>query len=478
MDLNRRTKIVCTLGPSVNRYEKILSLIEAGMDVARINLSHGTYEEHLRVIELLQKARKERGVPLAIMLDTKGPEIRLGTVPHANEHGMQVIAGQTLSLVRPSHKVNGLQITLHPEMVFDYLEEGMALLLDDGYLMTEIVKVEKDQVILEVKNSGFLKSQKGVNLPGATIPLPALTEEDIKGIAFGCKHGVDLIAASFIRSVEHVLEIRHLLEKYEKSDIGLIAKIENAQGVLHFDSILQAVDGIMVARGDLGVELPLQEVPWLQKMMIHKCYQQGKPVITATQMLESMIKNPRPTRAEVSDVANAIYDSTSAVMLSGETAVGFYPIETVHMMRDVIVETEKHFQYREFLEVREGILESRSSSIALAAVQTAYHVQAKAIFSFTNSGLSARCLSQFRPQLPILALSSNPKTYHQLALSWGVVPVDPYPASSMQEAFAHVCQFALEKGIVSRGDLVIVTAGEPFGIQGTTRMLIIEKIPF
>ena len=316
-----------------------------------------------------------------------------------------------------------------------------------------------------------------MNIPDVQVPLPAMTEEDIKSITFGCLHDIDIIAASFIRSKEHVLEIRKLLQEKGKPDICLISKIENIQGVENFDAILEVSDGIMVARGDLGVEMPLEEVPCLQKTMIRKCYLQGKTVITATQMLESMIKNPRPTRAEVSDVANAIYDSTSAVMLSGETAVGLYPIETVRVMRRIILEAETHFPYKTFLDQmgkREGI--DISSSVALAAVKTAYNSNAKAIFAFTNSGFSARNASQFRPQMPIFALASLPKVYHQLAISWGVVPLDPYSASNIQEGFAYVKKCVLKDEKLQKGDLVVMTAGEPFGMKGTTNMMIVECI--
>ena len=304
-----------------------------------------------------------------------------------------------------------------------------------------------------------------------------MTEQDVEDITFGCKNDIDLIAASFIRSADHILEIKNLLAKQKKSEILVIAKIENSLGVQNFDGILQAADGVMVARGDLGVEMPLKEVPRLQKMMIRKCCQAGKHVITATQMLESMIKNPRPTRAEVSDVANAIYDSTSAVMLSGETAVGQYPIETVKMMRSIVQETEKDFNYRDFFNRDSRIdFNDVSNSVALASVKTAYSSQAKGIFCFTNSGFTARLVSRFRPEMPIVALTPDPKIYHQMALNWGVIPVDPTSAKNVQEAVAITSCFALKKGIMHYGDLVVVTAGAPFGISGTTNMMLVESI--
>ena len=316
-----------------------------------------------------------------------------------------------------------------------------------------------------------------MNVPGVDIDLPAMTDQDVKDIEFGCKHDVDLIAASFIRSADHVREIKQLLTQNGKSEILVIAKIENSLGVQNFDSIIQMADGIMVARGDLGVELPLKLVPPLQKMMIRKCFQAAKPVVTATQMLESMIKNPRPTRAEVSDVANAIYDSTSAVMLSGETAVGQYPIETVKMMRSIVEEAEKDFNYREFFD-RESRIDYNdvSTSVSLASVKTAYGANARAIFVFTSSGFTVRQVSRFRPEMPIIALSPSLKLYHQMGINWGVIPVEPRAVKNATEALDWVSCFALQKRIVHYGDLVIVTAGSPFGVSGTTNMMLVESI--
>ncbi len=459
------------MGPAVASYEKILELIDAGMDVARINFSHGTQDEHHIVIENLKQAREEKQVPLAIMLDTKGPEIRVGRM---RSDAVQLEAGSEVLLVGEDIVGDEKRIPIGPPSVLKSLNENMTVLFDDGYI---VAKVIKKGPVIQIQNAGLLRTHKGVNIPGANILLPAMTEQDVKDIIFGCEHDVDVIAGSFIRSAEHVLEIKKLLAQQKKSDIFVIAKIENALGVQNFDEILAAADGIMVARGDLGVELPLREVPRLQKMMIRKCYQSFKPVVTATQMLESMIKNPRPTRAEVSDVANAIYDATSCAMLSGETAMGQYPIETVQMMRSIIEETEKDFPYRDFFE-RDGRIESKdiSVSVALAAVKTAYTAGAKAIFAFTSSGFTARLISRFRPQMPIVALTSNPKVYHQLGFSWGVHPVYPSPCQNVQEAFAQAGRFALEQGIVKPGDLVVITAGVPFGVSGSTNMMIVDRI--
>jgi pyruvate kinase len=472
--MQTRTKIICTIGPAVGSYEKILELIDAGMNVARLNFSHGTHTDHLRTIQFLKKAREEKKVSLAIMLDTKGPEIRLGMVKN-NQFPIQ--AGQRLLLTKEEVLGDENRVQLTPPIVIDALEVGTRVLIDDGYMITHVVEKSKEGVVVAIENAGLIKSQKGVNVPGVDIALPAMTEQDVDDISFGCKEDVDIIAASFIRSADHVLEIKSLLAKQNKSEIIVIAKIENSLGVQNFEAILQIADGVMVARGDLGVELPLKEVPRLQKMMIRRCYQSGKPVITATQMLESMIKNPRPTRAEVSDVANAIYDSTSAVMLSGETAVGQYPIETVQMMKSIVQEAEKDFNYRDFFNNDSRTdFNDISNSVALASVRTAYSAQAKAIFCFTNSGFTARLVSRFRPEIPIVVLTPHHKIYNQMALNWGIIPVDPASARNVQEAVLITGCFALKKGLVRYGDLVVVTAGAPFGISGTTNMMLVESI--
>ncbi len=457
------------MGPAVSSYEMILELIDAGMNVARINFSHGTHAEHKKTIDNLKKAREEKKVPLAIMLDTKGPEIRVGIL----EKEVAVERGGRLLLVR--EKGEGLPIT--PGVALDPLTKGDFVLFDDGYIGSEVVEITSKGVVVEFLNGGVIKSRKGVNMPRVNVPLPAMTEKDIEDITFGCQQDVDFIAASFIRSAEHVREIKSLLLAQGKDDIQVIAKIENSLGVENFDSIVQVADGIMVARGDLGVELPIEDVPVLQKMMIRKCVHASKPVVTATQMLESMIHNPRPTRAEASDVANAIYDSTSCVMLSGETAVGQYPIQTVKLMRSIIQTTEADFSYEDFF-FRDSRIDSHdiSSSISVASVKTAYDSGAKAIFAFTSSGSTARIISRFRPEMPIVALTNNEKTYHQLAFNWGVVPVEPQKAKNAQEALSITSAFAQEQGIVQFGDLVVVTAGSPFGMSGTTNSMVVESI--
>ena len=470
--MHRRTKIVCTIGPASCSEKKIEQLIKAGMNVARLNFSHGNHEDHAKVIATLKKIRKKHGLPLAIMLDTKGPEIRVG----------QVVGGQVelkkkdrITLVKKEAK-EANEIPVMPASVIGDLEEGMDVLFDDGYISAKVVEKKKDSVVVEVENPGVLLSNKGINIPHENIDLPAMTDKDREDIRFGCKQDVDIIAASFIRSAEHILEIKRLLTEEKASDILVIAKIESAEGVTHFDTILQTADGIMVARGDLGVEMPLKEVPRLQKMMIRKCYHSGKSVIIATQMLESMIHNPRPTRAEVSDVANAIYDSASAVMLSGETAVGKYPIETVKMMRSIIEESESDFDYRNFFySDRRGEYYDVACSVGLAAVRTAYAIEAQALFVFTHSGNAARTISRLRPYHPIIALSPTEKTYHQMGVNWGVVPFYG-EVKDLESGFAKLSCFALKKKLASYGDLVVVSAGSPFGISGTTNTMLVENI--
>lgn len=466
------TKIICTIGPACDTLEKMVAMIEAGMNVARINLSHGNHEMHQKTIENLKKARETCGVPLSIMLDTKGPEIRVGDI---QGDLLDLTLGQTLKIVRKPRAAN--EITINPFNVIETLSVGMKVLFDDGYIISEIIEKNDEEITLKLHNSGVLKSHKGVNIPDAKLNLPAMTDKDIEDLRFGCDQDVDIIAASFIRSADHVLAIKEFLAKNKKPEILVIAKIENAEGVHHFDSIVQAADGIMIARGDLGVELDLSTVPKLQKMMIRKCYHACKPSVIATQMLESMITNPRPTRAEVSDVANAIYDSASSVMLSGETAVGAYPIQAVKQMRKIVEFAENDFDYRDFFDQHtRRTYHDISSSVALAAVKTAYSSGARAIFAYTSSGFTARLVSRLRPGIPIIALTQNKKNYYQLGFNWGVIPIFIESCKNAREAFNITSQHALELGIITFGDQVVVTAGSPFGKAGSTNMMIVENI--
>lgn len=467
-----RTKIVCTIGPSVIEYEKMVDLLKAGMNVARLNFSHGTYDEHARNIQNLKKARKATQLPLALMLDLQGPKIRIGKIQNGS---ITLSAKQRIRLVEKGIG-DSRSIPFQPFVLIEALKEGMKILFDDGYIIGKVLEVGPKYVEIEIENEGILKSNKGVSIPGAMIPLPALTEKDFADLKFGCQQQVDLIAASFIRSSSHIHTIREYLVKLGVK-IPIIAKIESTQGVENFDSIVQTADGIMVARGDLGVELDLASVPKLQKMMIRKCYHACKPVITATQMLESMIHHPRPTRAEVSDVANAIYDGTSMVMLSAETAIGKYPIETVRLMKHIADMTESDIDYETFFNHHsKNVDHDISTSVCLAAVKTAYSAKAKAIFAFTASGTTAHFVSRFRPSMPIIAVTTNEQTYHQLSSVWGVIPLFSPSCKTADDAFVAATNFSIKKKIITFGDVVVVTSGAPFDQKGSTNMMIVQSI--
>ncbi|MFA6916235.1 MAG: pyruvate kinase [Parachlamydiales bacterium] len=469
-----RTKIICTIGPSVASLEKILSLIDAGMNVARLNFSHGTHEQHLHSINMLKEARQTRNVPLAIMLDTKGPEIRIGNI---KDDQVQLQKGQLWLLTAENVEGNAEQVHIDPPYILKDLEPGVKVLFDDGYISSVVLSTSSHGVVVQIENNGILRSKKGVNVPNVSLSLPAVTDRDIEDIRFGCENNIDVIAASFVRSAKHVLGVKKILHDFGKSEIFVIAKIENHEGVTNFDSILQVSDGIMIARGDLGVEVPLSQVPKLQKMMIRKCYLAGKVSVTATQMLESMIQNPRPTRAEVSDVANAIYDASSAVMLSGETAIGKYPVETVNMMRGIIEESEKDFDNRAYFNLHSGLVyHDVPSAVSLAAVKTSYSIGAKCIFTFTTRGASARLISRLRPSQPIIAMTTDINTYHKMALFWGVTPAIADRIDSLSDGYSKISALALAENYITYGDLAVVTAGSPFGVEGTTNSIIVENV--
>jgi pyruvate kinase len=472
--MQTKTKIICTIGPSVKSLEKIMALMEAGMDVARLNFSHGTHAEHLESINLLKEARAKLQRPLAIMLDTKGPEIRLGKIKNQQ---FEAQAGHKILLVPETVEGDENRISLTPSSILKRLVVGAQLLFDDGYISAKVSGIQDQGVEIEIANKGLIRSGKSVCVLDLPLDLPAVTDKDIEDIRFGCQQDIDIIAASFVCTADDVLSIKKLLAEEKKPEILVCAKIENREGVHNFDSIVQVADGIMIARGDLGIQVPLSQVPTLQKMMIRKCYLAGKPSVTATQMLESMITNPRPTRAEASDVANAIYDSTSAIMLSGETAVGRYPIEAVHTMRSIVEEAERDFNYKDFFDHHASLVyHDVPSALTLAAVKTAYTSNAQAIFTFTSAGASARLVSRMRPSMPIVAMTPLEKTYHQLAFNWGVTPVLSSESKNVQEAFVKISEYARKNKIVSDGDLVVVTAGTPFGVPGTTNMMIVESI--
>ncbi len=471
----RKTKIVCTIGPSSESLENTKKLILAGMNVARLNFSHGDFEEHGNRIKNIRQAAKELNKTVAILLDTKGPEIRTGKLA---VEPIELVQDEYITLTTEEILGDKDRISITYQDLPSDVEVGSTILIDDGLIGLTVVGVEGTEIKCRIVNGGTIKSKKGVNVPGVAISLPGITEKDANDIVFGIEQDIDFIAASFVRKASDVQEIRELLEKHNAGHIQIISKIENQQGVDNLDEILEASDGLMVARGDLGVEIPAEEVPLVQKRMIEKCNVAGKPVITATQMLDSMQRNPRPTRAEASDVANAIFDGTDAIMLSGETAAGKYPVESVLTMSRIAEKAESALNYREiFLKQRIAqettVTEAISQSVAISALD----LNAKAIISSTESGHTARMVSKYRPQAPIIAVTTQERTLRRLALTWGVTPVQGKTASSTDEMFENSLKGGLESGLVKQGDLVVITAGVPLGQSGSTNLVKVSQIP-
>lgn len=465
----RKTKIICTIGPVTETEQPMRALIENGMNVARLNFSHADYEEHGRRILLLKKLRKEYGRPVAILLDTKGPEVRVKSFKNGKA---QLTAGSSFTLCTKDCEGDETKAAVTYAGLADDLKTGARILLDDGLIELKAEKITKSGVICRVVNGGTLKDNKSVNVPDVDLKMNYVSEKDRNDILFGIKSDVDYIAASFCRTAGDVLEIRRILEKNGGKDIQIIAKIENASGVDNIDEILSVSDGIMVARGDMGVEMDIVDLPRIQKMLIKKAYSMGKKVITATQMLDSMISNPRPTRAEATDVANAVYDGTSAIMLSGETAVGKYPIESLTTMSRIAVNTENNIRYmNRFKNMLPEFSTSVTSAVSQATCSTAHSLGASAIIAFTQSGRTARMASSFRPAVPIIACSPIEKTYNQLAMSWGVLPVLAEQQNSTDKMFAHAVELAQSTGLVKHGEVVVITAGVPIGVSGTTNMM-------
>lgn len=456
----RRTKIVCTMGPNTDIEANMRALVENGMNVARFNFSHGDHEEQRNRMNLLKKVREELDQPVAILLDTKGPEIRTGIL----EDGKKVTLKEGSEFILYTEEVtgneNGCYIT-YPGLVMD-VAEGNRILIDDGLIELRVKKVEDGKIFCVVVNGGELGEKKGVNVPNVKVKLPVITEKDRDDIIFGIEQEIDFIAASFIRNAEGVHEIRKILKEYHAEDIAIIAKIENAEGVENIDEIIEAADGVMVARGDLGVEIPAQEVPHTQKMIIRKCNERYVPVITATQMLDSMIRNPRPTRAEVADVANAIYDGTDAIMLSGETAAGKYPVDALRMMSEVAETTEQYVDYDKYIQHRKMDQNTKvSSALAIASVRTARNIEADCIVTPTMSGKTARLISSFRPVMPIYASSPSERVLHKMQLYWGVLPLRGYQRDKTDIIIFTAIETLKEKKYVKKGDMIVVTAGDP-----------------
>lgn len=469
----RHTKIVATIGPTSESVEILKEMINAGVNVARLNFSHGTYEEHRRRIKAIRKAAAETGKNVAILLDTKGPEIRLGEIENEPIH---LKTGDNLTLTTEDFKGNNKRISVTYKELPRDVNPGDNILLADGLISLQVLNVRGAEINCKVKNGGELRSRKGVNVPGVSVNLPAVTEQDISDIKFGIENNVDFIAASFVRKPEDILTVKKIVEE-EGADLDIIAKIENREAVNNLDGIIKVADGIMVARGDLGVEIPAEEVPLIQKIIIDKCNRAGKPVITATQMLESMIDNPRPTRAEASDVANAILDGTDAVMLSGETAAGKYPVEAVTTMARIAVTAEAAINYEEIL-VRKGRRLSRTvtDAISYATCSTAQDLEAAAIISSTESGYTAKMVSKYKPKAPIIAVTPHVKVMRKLSLSWGVEPLLVSRFEDTDTMTSNAVKVSLEAGLINAGDLIVITAGVPVGVHGTTNLLKVHTV--
>ena len=465
----RKTKIICTLGPATDSEDTLREMITAGMNVARFNFSHGTYEEHLGRLNLLRRLRDEMQQPIAALLDTKGPEIRLRDFKDG-----KVFLEQGASFVLTTRNVVGTaaicSIT-YRDLPQD-VEPGTRLLLDDGLISMVVEKVEGQDITCKVQNSGYVSNHKSVNVPGVRLSMPYLSKQDEADIVFGIENGFDFIAASFTRCARDVLDIRELLDSHKCDNIKIIAKIENSDGVQNIEEILAVSDGVMVARGDMGVEIDFTEIPIIQKSIIWHCYTSGKPVITATQMLDSMMNNPRPTRAEITDVANAIYDGTSAIMLSGETAAGKFPVEAVKTMAAIAVRTEADINYNKRLRNR-GLEDHMgvADAMAHAACTTAMDINAKAIVTVSKSGETARLLCKYRPTPPIIACVTTQQVYRHLSLSWGIVPMVMPMVHTTDELIDTSAELAQKSGYLKEGDFAVITAGVPVGVSGTTNMI-------
>lgn len=470
----RKTKIICTMGPATDNEETLKSLMLSGMDVARLNFSHGTHEEALERINRIKKVREELDMPVAILLDTKGPEIRL---KEFKDGKAELKEGQKFTLCTDDIEGDENQVSITYEKLPQDVRAGNRILIDDGLIELEVLSVKSTKIICQVKNGGTVFNKKGVNVPNVSLSMPYMSKKDEEDIIFGIEQDVDFIAASFVRTADDIKEIKNILANNGGSNICVIAKIENAEGVENIDAIIRESHGIMVARGDMGVEIDMQDLPVIQKSLIKKTYRAGKVVITATQMLDSMIRNPRPTRAETTDVANAIYDGTSAIMLSGETAIGKYPVETVKTMASIAERTENDIDYVKRLDRMN--FDSRmdvTNAISHATCTTAHDLHAAAVIALTYSGGTAMQLSRFRPSCPIIAPTLSVKARRQLNLSWGVVPIMSEARSNTDELFDHAVECAQKTNLIKDGDLVVITGGAPMGVAGTTNIMKVHLV--
>ena len=468
----RRTKIVCTLGPSTDKEEVLRNLMKNGMNVARMNFSHGTHEEQKARLDMIKKLREELNLPVAALLDTKGPEIRIGDVEGGK---LELKPGQEFTLTTEEMLGTEKKVTITYKELYKDVEPGDSILIDDGLIGMEVVRIDESDIVCRVKNGGFISNHKGVNVPGVELNMPFVSPKDLADIVFAVEQDYDFIAASFTRTAEDIMEIRKILQEHGGEKIHIIAKLENKQGVKNCEDILRVADGIMIARGDMGVEIPLEEDPVIQKELIRKAMHMGKPVITATQMLDSMMKNPRPTRAETSDVANAIYQGTSAIMLSGETAAGAYPIEAVQTMAKIAERTEQDIDYsREFKPRKLAEAPDVTSAISHATCTTAADLKAAAIVAVSKSGRTVSRIAKYLPVCPIIGCTTDERVYRQLNLLWGVTPVVMKEANTADELFDHAVELAEQKGLIARGELVVIAAGVPVGLSGTTNMMKVQ----
>ncbi len=469
-----KTKIICTLGPSTEDSAVLRQMMLCGMDVARINFSHSDHQGHLQKVKQVVALREELNLPIALMYDTKGPEIRLGKIP---DGPVKLKEGDSFVLTTQEIEGDAHRASITFQGLPGDVSKGSMILIDDGLVALEVTSVTHTEINCRVKNSGLISSNKGVNVPGTELSMPFVSSADRADLRFAVENGFDFIACSFTRTAQDILDIRNELQRLGCDDMKIIAKIENAQGVANIDQIIAVCDGIMVARGDMGVEIPLEEIPSIQKRLIHMAREAGKQVITATQMLESMVHNPRPTRAEATDVANAIYDGTSAIMLSGETAAGQFPVEAVKTMARIAYRTEQDIDYKKrFFQTQSNSSYSVTNALSHATVAAAHDLSAAAIITVTRSGTTAKMISRFRPSCKIIGCATTEKVRRQMNLSWGVIPLTLEEQSSSDELFSKAVEEAVKANLIKEGDLVVITAGVPLGQSGTTNMMKVHVV--
>lgn len=469
----KKTKIVCTLGPASDTEEIIASMADAGMNVARINFSHGTHGDHAKKIAMIKRVRESKGIALPIMLDTKGPEFRIGVFKNGK---IDLAEGDAFTFTSEDVEGDETQVSVSYKNICNEMNPGDKILLNNGLMVFEVVKVAKPKVLCKVLIGGELSSRKSMFFPEKELHLTYLSEQDKKDLLFGIEHSVDFVACSFVSKAQDILDVRNFLKEHGSTDIDLIAKIENRTGVNNLNEILDVSDGIMIGRGDMGVEIPYEELPDIQKTIINACRIAGKRCITATEMLESMIKNPRPTRAEISDVANAVYDGSSAIMLSGETAAGAYPVQAVAAMARIAQQAENRSQFIQAVDEGEYLIRGLSDALSHSACLLARDVNAKAIVVCTRTGGTAKMVSRFRPMIDIIGMTTDARSYQKLALSWGVYPVLSEEYNSVDVLFHFAKCAARDSGLVKKGDTIVITGGTPNGKSGNSNLINLETV--